>query len=199
MATLEELRAEHARAETRATELRRGIVRATSWEQLFSTPEEAQADFQRNLVDAWRFYYGKDDPKVQYTVEPDSDGDIHRVVREIGSDTTYQRLLSGDVVLTIYSPDRPPSVSLITPGVGNIDHRFAEADLISTDWEAFGALRLAMLFSHLGGKPATQGWEDNMLYNGYVPQRIGHRLFPGYALDKLAELREKHPHLVLKS
>lgn len=59
--------------------------------------------------------------------------------------------------------------------------------------------RLAFLVSHLRGKPATQGWEDTMLYNGYVPQKIGYRLIPDYALKELAKLRIQYPQIAPKT
>lgn len=201
MTTLEEFSARHAQAEARATELRGKITRAERWDQLFSPSEEAQADFQRNLVDAWRFYYGKDDPLVQYSVEPNPDGDIHKIIRSDSHSgySTYQRLLNGDVAISYYTSDKLPEVNLITPAIGNIDHPFVESDIASIDWEVFRALGLPLLSSHLKGKPATQDWEDTMLHAGYIPQRIGHKLFPDYALDALVRLREEHPQIIVKA
>jgi len=207
MTTPEELLARDAQKEIRATELRGGIVRAERWERLFPSPEEAQADFQRNIVDGWRFYYGNDGPTAGYVVEPNSEGDIHRVVRGKGHDQTFQRLLNGDVVLTYHSPDKPPKVDLITPGTGNFAHQFTSADVTISDMEIDSLLEdpnlksgrpAPFLFTHLRGKPATQGWEDTMLYDGYMPQRIGHMLFPGYAIEALAILREEHPQFAVK-
>lgn len=109
MATPEEFLEERAQAFIRAGELRGRIVRADSWDQLFTSPEGALADFQKYLVNAWRFYYIKekaDDPSVQYTVEPHPNGEIHKI-RQNGLDTTYQRLPNGDVAQTFFYPDRP--------------------------------------------------------------------------------------------
>lgn len=209
MTTPEDFLAENNRVEVRAAELRGKIVRAERWEQLFTSPEEAQGDFQRNLVDNWRFYYRKDDCLAQYSVEPYPEGDIHRVIMDKGHDTTYQRLLNGDVIFTIYSPDKPPSVNLITPGIGNINHSFTNTDVVLPEGDVIepilkeldsrqDSFHFGFLFTHLKGKPATQDWEDTMLHNGYLPQRIGHRLFPGYALAEVAMLREEYPQLVVK-
>ncbi|MBI2601248.1 hypothetical protein HYW42_04825 [Candidatus Daviesbacteria bacterium] len=208
MTTPEEFRTENEQRIVRAGELRSTIVRAQSWGQLFASSEEAQADLQKNLIDAWRFYYKKDDPSVKYTVEPHPDGDIHRVIMNKGHDTTYQRLHNGNVVLTFHSPNKPPDVKMIIPSIGNIDHPFAASDVVIPDddvidsilsgLESITAARLTLLFSHLKGKPATQGWEDTMLYNGYLPERIGHRLFPHYAVEELAKLREQFPQIAPK-
>ncbi len=209
MATVEEIRAEHEKALARASELRPRIVRAERWDQLFASPEVAQVDFQRYLVDGWRFYYineGRDDPPVVYTVEPHPDGNIHRIARQKGYDTTYQRLPNGDVAQTFYYPDKPPKIDLITPSIGNIDHPFTNVDTYFPNniIEALSegpehSVRLTFLASHLEGKPATQGWENTMLYNGYIPQRIGYRLFPDYALEELAQMRIQHPQIFSKT
>ncbi|GEM_PF-4215518 len=210
MTTPEDLRPRPEQAK-RATELRGQIVRASSWGQIFATAEEAELSF-RNLVDEDRFYYRKNDPRVEYTVEPHPDGDIHRVVRNKGYDTTYQRLLNGDIVFTFYypDPDKPPRVQLITPNIGNIAHPFTDADVAVPDDKVVDSLLEELedlslqsetidsfLFSHLKGKPATQSWENTMLHNGYMPQRIGYKLFPGYAIEALARLREEYPQFVV--
>jgi len=201
MATPEEFRAEHERAIANAYDLRTTLVRAERWDQLFASPEEAQADFQKYLVDGWRFYYIKkdDDPSVIYTVEPDPEGDLHKI-RQNGLDTVYQRRQNGDVAQIFYYPNKPPKVDLITPGIGNIAHSFTNADaefpedmIFTLSEDPNTRMRLAFLVSHLKGKPATPGWEDTMLYDGYLPQRIGYRLIPGYALEELAELKAQHP------
>lgn len=204
MLTPEEFRAEHERAVARANELRPRIVRAQGWDELFLSPAVAKADFQKYLVDGWRFYYieeNPEDPSVLYTVEAHPDGEIH-TIRQHGLDTSYQRRLNGDVVQTFYYTDKPPRAELITPRIGNVDHTFTNSDADFPDDMIYTLTedptvryRLAFLVSHLRGKPATQGWEDTMLQNGYMPQRIGYRLIPGYALEELAGLKIQHPQV----
>lgn len=200
--------------EIRAAELRGQIVRAQSWGQLFRSPEEAEVDFQTNLVDAWRFYHGKDNPKVKYTVQPHPNGSIHIVSYGEEQPTTYQRFLNGDVALTNYSSDTSPHVSLITPNIGNIAHPYTTKD-IAIDEDALTTLidyldeqdnqvdsdvaeRLVFISGYMRGKSATQGWENTMLHNGYMPQRIGYRLFPDFALESLIQFKEQYPQLVAK-
>lgn len=194
---------EGLRKSLKTKQLETRIVRAESWRQLLPTEEVAQKDFRTNLVDAYRFYYGKDNPKVIYVVESDSDGDIHRVTRDKGYDTTYQRLQNGNVRIVSYFPHKPESVALITPGIGNIDHPYTQRDLITIiDESGLAAIRSerdALIVSWLKGKPATQGWEDTMLRSGHLPQRIGHRLFPHTALDRLNHIKKRYPQLIAVS
>ncbi|MDO8658215.1 MAG: hypothetical protein Q7K55_05730 [Candidatus Levybacteria bacterium] len=211
MATPEEVLARFAQAEIKGAEIRGRIARAERWDQLFATEEEADACF-KNLIDAHRFYYEKNDPSVEYSVESHPDGDIHRVVKHKGYDSTYQRLSSGNVTLTFYYPDpgKSPSVNLITPSIGNIAHPFTSADVAIPEEDTLHSLmfddpdlrdkciNLTFLFSHLKGKPATQGWENIMTDNGYMPQRIGYTLYPGYAIEALAKLRVEHPQFVVR-
>lgn len=208
MLTPENSQEKHEQAEARAKELRSTIVRAKRIEELFASTEEAEADFRTTLVDAHRFYYKKDDPDVEYVIEAHPDGDIHRVTRNGTHPTTFQRLVNGDVNLIFYYPDKSPSVQLITPEVGNINHPFTRTDVVTPDAEVVDSLledlsleangiSLVLLLSHLRGKPATQGWEDTMLYGGHIPQRIGYRLFPDYALNALAKLRQEYPQFVV--
>lgn len=212
MSTPEELLAKLSEKQAKSEGLKERIVRAQSWNQLFATPAAAESDFQGNLVDAWRFYCGENDSSVEYTVEANPNGDIHRVTRDRGHTTTYQRLLSGDVIITFYYPDKSPHSDIITPSIGNIAHSFTTADVlvipaektilkIINNQDLYEEVRsrigdLTMLHSHLRGKPATEGWEDTILYNGHLPQRIGHRLFPDSALETLAKLKETYPALV---
>lgn len=207
MPTPEELKAIFAQEEAKSQELREKIVRAQNWSQLFSNPKAAQVDFKTNLVDAHRFYYKKDDHNVVYTVEPNPDGDIHRVSNSPGYDSTYQRLSNGDIRITHYFPDKPADIDLITPDIGNIDHPYTNQDLVRIDEDALMGLkcdvmtfsRLTVLSSYLRGKPATHGWEDTMLRIGFLPQRIGHRLFPHSSLEELNQLRKQYPQLIAKS
>ncbi len=208
MLTPEEFKARHEAALARVPELRSRVVRAERWDQLFPSPAEAETDFIENLINADRFYYKRDDPAVEYIVEPNPRGDIHRITRNVSYTTTYQCFLNGDVALTFYYPDKSPSVNRITPSIGNIDHPFTTADVLIPDTEAVDALlrdpslrenmmRLTLLFSHLRGKPATQGWEETILYTGYLPQRIGYRLFPDYTIEALAKVREEQPKFIV--
>ncbi len=197
MATVEDLRAQFAQEEIIAQELRGRIVRAQSWGQLFSTPEAAQADFQTSLVDDYRFYYKENDPTVVYVVEPNPDGDIHRVIRDKGFDTTFQRLADGNVRFVSYFPWKPESVDLITPSIGNIDHPYTQGDIVTLDEDALSDSD-SLISSWLKGKPATQGWEDTMLRMGQLPQRIGYRLFPHNALERLSQIKQHDPQLIIK-
>ena len=52
MVTPEEFQVRHEQSSARAEELRGKIVRAQSWDQLFATPKEAEADFKTNLIDS---------------------------------------------------------------------------------------------------------------------------------------------------
>lgn len=212
MTTPEELLASIEASKAQAEQLKTQIVRAQSWDQLFPSPEVAQAEFQR-LVNEHRSYYKENDPSVKYTVEPHPAGDIHRVVRHKGHEATYQRLANGDIILIFYSPDNPPHENLITPSIGNINHTFTAADIVIPDQEAVLEIELdkdrrnkvsskigsevGSLPFYLKGKPATQGWEDTMLYNGFIPQRIGYKLFPNKYLEALTRLKEVCPELFL--
>lgn len=191
----EEPRAGVIQTEVTPQELRGRIVRAQSWNQLFPTDEAAQVDFKTSLVDDYRFYYIKDDPTVVYIVESNPDGDIHRVIRNKGYDKTFQRLTGGDIRIVSYNPHRPESVDLITPNIGNIDHPYTQGDIVTLNEEMLSDSD-ALISSWLKGKPATQGWEDTMLHNGHLPQRIGHRLFPHTALERLNQIKERSPQLI---
>lgn len=211
MASPEELRKQIEEMVRRADELRGRIVRAEHWGQIFATPEEAEADFIDNIVNVDRFYYGKNKRALRYEKEPHLDGFIHRVIIDEGYETTYQRLASGEVILISYYPDKPITIHYITPGIGNIAHPFTIADTVIPNRRAMGVFiededrvrdisetigtDLEILPFFLKGKPATTGWEESMLRSGYLPQRIGYRLFPHFALEAHVKLKEIHPQL----
>jgi len=39
-------------------------------------------------------------------------------------------------------------------------------------------LNLSIMLSKIRGKPATIGWEETMLLNKKLPQRVGFRIYP---------------------
>lgn len=214
MVSPEELKKQIEEMVKRADELRGRIVRAEHWSQIFATPEEAEADFIENLIDAWRFYYGKNKLPLRYEIEPHPDGSIHRVIMNEGNEgyeTTYQRLAGGDVILISYYPDKPFTIHYITPSIGNIAHPFTIADTVIPNRRAMDVLiededraestseaigtDLEILPVYLKGKPATTSWEESMLRSGDLPQRIGYRLFPHFALEAHVKLKEIHPQL----
>lgn len=194
-------------------ELRGKIVRAKSWNQLFTTPEEAEADFMEHLVGAARSEYEKNGTLREYRIESHPDGEIHVFVRTYeGRYSTYQRLASGDVVLTFHYPDKAPSVNLISPSIGNIDHPFNLSNISGPNPSVLTNLvrdqeKLAMIKDVIGtipfgfgsilrGKPAIQRWEDAMLNNGNLPQRIGCRIFHQSILEFQTRFAAVYPQLM---
>lgn len=201
-----------ARRAYEGEKLRGQIIRAERWDQLFATPEEAEADFLSGLVGESRRYFEENRAPYQYRIEPNPDGDVHVVERYPGDDTRFQRLANGDVIMTFNDPEKGPRPNLITPSAGNIAHPYTFTNTIKPDLqvildlipnkektaeieEAVGADPMSFSF-YLDGKPATQGWEEVMLGNGYLPQRIGHRLYPDFALAAQVKFAAAYPELM---
>ena len=198
-----------------AEELRKKIAHAGTWSQIFSSPEKAQTDFIERIVGDFKDEYAANGSLKGYFIEENPDGDIHRFDRfEKGHFATAQRLVGGDVIMTFNSSGEKPSIDRIIPGSGNIDHSFTLADTISPSMSViFDLIKdpemvseigrtigadVVSLFAYLRGKPATIGWENVMLENGKLPQRIGHRIYPSFALEAQRKIRGFYPHLMLQ-
>lgn len=215
MKSPEEQRAHWDALQVQGQELKGQIVRAESWDQLFASPEEAQADFLARVVEDFRAEYLDNRSLRIHTVAPDPAGDVHRFDRTSaggGGFTTVQRFTNGDVDIAFHHPGSLPSVSRIVPGTGNIAHDFTVADTaqphhpavlkLMRDKEAYAAAvqvigtDLTFLSQYLRGKPAVMDWEETMLDNGHFPQRIGHRIYPSFVLEAQRKIRENLPHLM---
>lgn len=213
-ARMQQILAELAQRQAVGKELRGKIVRASSWSQLFATPAEAEADYLREIVEESRKAQESINMLQEYRVDADPNGDIHSVTRKDGHNTRMQRLPNGDVVLEFSNPNDPTHRNLITAAVGNIDHPFSVANTVGPDVKTVINLNQGIgtpeyeemrarigidpmtFIPYLRGKPAITAWEDIMLENGHLPQRIGHRIFPHFVLEAQAKFAAAYPHLM---
>lgn len=182
-------------------EIRRKIVRASSWEQLFSSKEDKITDFMQYIIDDEKTALQSSRNLRQYRIESHPEGDAH-VFEHVtpGCRSTFQELReTGDVKIEFTYPHRS-SIVFITPDVGNVAHNFT---LSNTILPKIPTKKLATLIDidvpafivDLQGKPATKEWEDIMISNGCFPQRIGHRIFSSLALEAQARLLRTKPEL----
>ena len=97
------------------------------------------------------------------------------------------------MIITFYYPNKQSS-STATCDVGNINHRFSRTNTFIPDYDSLRQIGdeeiqritgtdIVNLHSYSGGKPATKLWEEMMLNNYDMPQRIGHRIFPHFVLE----------------
>lgn len=210
--------AEMVRREAMGKELRSKIVRAQTWKQLFSTPEEAETDFLVNIVGKSRKEFEDNHTLQKYRVDLCPQGNIHVFVRtnNIGS-SSYQRLQDGDVIIESHDPEESIHRDIITATVGNINHPFTIVNTVRPDLQVildliqqigtptYEKMKATIgtdpisFVTYLNGKPATRGWEDLLLSNGNMPQRIGHRIFPHFVLEAQVKFATTYPHLMPKT
>jgi len=187
-------------------ELRRRITRAISWRELFPSRKQEKADFIDNLVGTAKAEYEGNQTLREYRVEHLSEGDLHILERTTpGSNSTFQKLRSnGNVVMIFNLPNGLSRSYIVTPDVGNVDHNFTVANTVLPDREilkgfndkelqAVTGTYLSTLIFYIKGKPAVKGWEEVMLYNDHLPQRIGHRIFPNFVLEAQSRLLQAYP------
>lgn len=204
----EDLQKQLAQTEAKMAELRKQIVRAESWNQLFKSPEEERVDYEEHLVGGALAEYKGNGSLKEHRVEPNTEGDIHVLERtDKGSYSTYQKLNgSRDVIITFNHADKEPHRVIVACGVGNISHPFTRANTVVPSSEVLRQIgdeeiqritgtHIMALGSNSKGKPATEGWEETMLYYGHLPQRIGHRIFPTFVLEAQAKLMVAYPQL----
>lgn len=188
--------------------IKRRIIRAKSWNELFSSKEQEMADFIEHLVGSARADYESIHALRNYRVKHLPEGDLHVFEHTEGYSTTYQKLRSnGNVWMTFYHPDGTLSSDvLITPDIGNMVHDFTFANTILPDrkllegidheeFQAVTGLYLNALFFYIEGKPATKDWENSIIHFDHLPQRIGHRIFPSFVLEAQTRLQKTYPQL----
>jgi hypothetical protein len=169
-----------------AEELRKRIFRASSWEQLFPSKEEEMRDFL-GLFNASKAQLESKGP-LRYSIKYLSEGDLHVFECKMAT-FTYQKLrLSGNVAITsFYKDDSSRRTVFITPEVGNINHQFIVANTVLSEEKFLEKLvdvsSRMILRVYISGRPATIEYEDRMLGGGYLPQRIGHKIYPNFVLE----------------
>lgn len=187
------------------------IVRASSWNQLFTSHEEEQQDFLEHIVGTQLREYEGNNTLSGYIIKKNHQGDIHFFKRTTKGDNTVvqKRVSDGNVVMMFNSLSHDPHISVITPTVGNIDHPYTFANLVMPSYERLNELsdkkiekvtgtNKIALRTYISGKPATDGWEKTMVSNGHFPQRIGHRIFPDFILQAQKKLLEAYPRLFVE-
>lgn len=204
----EDVEKQIAQAEAKMAELKKQIVRADNWDQLFASPEEERVDYEEHLVGGALAEYKGNSSLKEHRVEPNPEGDIHVLEKtDKGSYSTYQKLNENrDVIITFNNPNEEPHRAVVTCGVGNISHPFTRANTFvpsskilkqigDEEIQRITGTNILALGFYSKGKPATEGWEETMLYNGHLPQRIGHRIFPDFVLKAQAKLMVARPQL----
>ena len=204
------LKLEWEKKEEQAKKLETQITRANNWEELFNTKKQEAADFLENVIKPSQFEYEANETLKSYKIEKHLEGDLHIFKRKRtmkGYSTTFQKLnLNGNVKMVFKGPNNEINEDVIIPEAGNVNHNFTIENTILPDLELFEKIPKeelqkitklipSELISFIKGKPATKSWEKTMLVNGYLPQRIGHRIYPDFILKIQVELKEKYPDL----
>jgi|GEM_PF-3761005 len=148
--------------EAKIAELQHQIVRANSWSSLFQSPEQEMADY-RDLIGEFIAEYEGNSSLKEHRVELNQEGDIHILQRrDPGYFSTYQKLKSGDVIITFYYPNKQSS-NTITHDIGNINHHFSRINTFVPDYDSLirigndrvqeiTGMDIANLHSYSGGK-----------------------------------------------
>jgi hypothetical protein len=179
---------------------KRTLVRASSWQEIFQSPQDADKQYEEYL-DRQRDEYSQNNEQFEESrsVDIGKNTDITVFKRNNGNQTTVQRLTNGNVVLSFADDNKVHNTEII-PEVGNIDHDWSNEKI--QDMQASLKLRykyepdikkrgqLVMVSTYIKGKPATQGWENLMLEHGNIPQRVGYRIFPEDMLNRAKHLLE---------
>lgn len=182
--------------------VRRSIVRATSWSQLFTTSDEATQDFLTRIVIPTRSQCEQYGTLRDYRVDTHDEGDVHTLfLTTPGKYHTFQkRANTGDVVIR-YHGDEEIKETRIIPGIGNIDHSFTSrntylpssdviARIVTKGPSGVAGVDFESLRALLNGQYATQRAEEIFLLNGFLPQRIGHRIYAHHALALQARVMQ---------
>jgi len=185
--------------------LRSQIVRAISWQQLFPSKQAEMKDFVDNIVGSVKAEYESNHSLVGYWVEESSRGAIHFLEHTDGGRfVTFQKLANGSVIINFNTSNGLTHTDIVTSSIGNINHRYTIADTIFPNdsflkrlnpsiFEEVAGESLLTINIYKKGKPATQAWEDTILFNDHVPQRIGHRVYPAFVLEAISNLQRAYP------
>lgn len=164
------------------------LSRFKSWEEIFPDPAEADRQYSA-LVAGLRAEYSGSRTLLEERVEVNPKTGLPATVFEktFGGYTRIERLPSGDVR---YEFNQPRTVHLqkVVPLVGNKDHDWTYDEIVGLQAQVALALaessdpnegsNLATMLSYLEGKPACVEWEETMLENMKLPQRVGFMIYP---------------------
>lgn len=170
------------------------IERFRSWDEIFPNRDEANRQYSEFLNSMMTGYDSK--KTIRRTQVDPKTGLSFTTFEGNGVNTSVWRLENGNVRIN-FSPD---SDIVVTPEVGNKTHDWTYNQLnsmrehIKELGKSAGVIartRLVFLGIYLAGKPAAMSWEEIMVYNQRLPQRIGYRIYPADSLEDAQKLLEQ--------
>lgn len=172
------------------------ITRFQGWGELFSNQESADQQYKDLLADMRGEYTGNGTLANERT-EIDPEFGVESTIFEkthSGRASKVLRLQNGNVQISFERKGGVFTPVEIKPNVGNRNHNWdidqiremqlGIRKLIDNAQEIEAQHDLTTLFFYLKGKPATEGWEETMLFNERFPQRIGYKIYPDDTLVK---------------
>lgn len=189
--------------ETEREKIKTQITRFKSWEDIFRNPDDRDRHFE-DFVDSIRNEYKKNNTLRREEVMPVSEDDETTTIvltrTMTGRKTGISRLQNGNVVVKFIGLDSQ-NVEEIKPEVGNRNHNWKHDQVQSMRKRLIEMARKCKVIEekyilettafYLKGKPASQNWEDTFIYNMFVPQRIGYKIYPEQLLRKAKDLIRK--------
>lgn len=170
------------------------------WEEIFSDPAEADRQYLGLLAEL-RNEYSTNETLRQEKVEINSQTGLPATVFERtlkgGYTTRVERLPGGNVRYEFTHPG-VRHIQEVIPEVGNKNHGWNYDQITGLQAQVVAAiaespdpkegLNLAIMLSYLRGKPVCVEWEETMLKNSKLPQRVGFKIYPE---DVLSAAKEK--------
>lgn len=177
------------------------VVRAQSWDEIFSSELEAELAFQQ-LISEHKL------PDYSYRIEKINGDEVHVFTHTIGYVTTIFRMDNGNIRLTFQKKGEPETISIIEPQIGNISHPYTLPIIVPQfkllpDWDETGVSRI--FIQRIKGKPAISGWEK-IYYDHFreqvptfdeyptaMPLRVGYKIYDRETLSAYVYLRKYFP------
>lgn len=176
-------------------------TRFKSWEEIFPDPAEADRQFLGLLAEL-RSEYSSNQILLREKVEVNPQTGLATTIFEktFGGYARIERLPGGNVRYE-FNHSGEVHIDEVIPQAGNKDHDWTLEQIVGLQAQVALAMaespdsgdrfNLSFMLSKIQGKPATVRWEETMLENKKLPQRVGFKIYPDVNLSAAKERVKK--------
>lgn len=162
--------------------------RFNSWEEIFPDPAEANRQYLALIAELRTEYAGNQTLlRERVEVNPQTGAEVTIFEKTFGGHARIERLDNGNVKYEFAYPDQVNTQEVV-PQAGNRNHDWTFDGIVGLQAQVAAALAespdpeegliLATMLFYIEGKPAVPEWEEIMLENKKLPQRVGYKIYP---------------------
>lgn len=164
------------------------LARFKNWEEIFPDPAEADRQYLGLLAELRDEYSSNQTLSIEKVeINPQTGLPATIFEKTFGGYARIERLPGGNVRYE-FNNSREVHIAEVVPQVGNKDHGETITEIVGLQAQVASAivessdpddrLDLDLMLFYIKGKPAIAEWEEYMLNNHKLPQRVGFKIYP---------------------